>query len=97
MSLRLLILDDNPDDRMLARREIERHFADCAITEVGERTGLERAKDSGFPYDVVITDFQMRWTTGLDVLKLVKAHDPELPVIMFTATGTQEIAVEAMK
>jgi signal transduction histidine kinase len=97
MSLRLLILDDNPDDRLLARREIERHFPDCEITEVGERTGLERAHEAGFPFDVVITDFQMRWTTGLDVLKRVKAHDPQLPVIMFTATGTQEIAVDAMK
>jgi signal transduction histidine kinase len=97
MSLRLLILDDNPDDRMLARREIERHFSRCDITEVGDRAGLERAQEAAFPFDVVITDFQMRWTTGLDVLKLVKAHDPQLPVIMFTATGTQEIAVEAMK
>jgi len=97
MSLRLLILDDNPDDRMLARREIERHFPGCEVTEVGERTSLERAQEAGFPFDVVITDFQMRWTTGLDVLKRVKAHAPQLPVIMFTATGTQEIAVDAMK
>lgn len=97
MPLRLLLLDDNPDDRMLARREIERHFPDCATTEVGEPSGLERVAQDGFPFDVVITDFQMRWTTGLDVLKTIKAYDPELPVIMFTATGTQEIAVEAMK
>jgi signal transduction histidine kinase len=97
MPLRLLILDDNPDDRLLARREIERHFPGCETTEVGDRAGLDRAIEAGFPFDVVITDFQMRWSTGLDVLKLVKAHDPELPVIMFTATGTQEIAVEAMK
>jgi signal transduction histidine kinase len=97
MRLRLLLLDDNPDDRLLARREMERHFPACETTEVGDRAGLEQATAHGFPYDVVITDFQMRWTTGLDVLKLVKAHDPQLPVIMFTATGTQEIAVEAMK
>jgi signal transduction histidine kinase len=97
MSLRLLLLDDNPDDRLLARREIERHFPQCETTEVGDRAGLERAIEAGFPFDIVITDFQMRWTTGLDVLKLIKAHDPQLPVIMFTATGTQEIAVEAMK
>jgi signal transduction histidine kinase len=97
MPLRLLLLDDNPDDRLLARREIERHFPGCETTEVGDRSGLDKAQQAGFPFDVVITDFQMRWTTGLDVLKLVKAHDPQLPVIMFTATGTQEIAVEAMK
>jgi signal transduction histidine kinase len=97
MSLRFLLLDDNPDDRLLARREIERHFAGCQTTEVGDRAGFEEAQQTGFPFDVVITDFQMRWTTGLDVLKIIKAHDPQMPVIMFTATGTQEIAVDAMK
>jgi signal transduction histidine kinase len=97
MSLRVLLLDDNPDDRQLARREIERHFQGCETTEAGDHAGFERAQQAGFPFDTVITDFQMRWTTGLDVLKIVKAHDPQLPVIMFTATGTQEIAVDAMK
>lgn len=97
MSLRILLLDDNPDDRMLARRELERHFPECMITEVGDRYGFERVVESDLPFDLVITDYQMRWTTGLDVLKYVKAHAPQMPVIMFTATGTQEIAVEAMK
>jgi signal transduction histidine kinase len=97
MPLRFLLLDDNPDDRLLARRELERHFPGCQTTEVGDRSGFEQVSASGFPFDLVITDYQMRWTTGLDVLKLIKAHDPQLSIIMFTATGTQEIAVEAMK
>lgn len=97
MFLRLLLLDDSLDDRLLARHELERHFSNCRITEVGERTGFERAAKAGFPFDIVITDYQMRWTTGLDVLRQIKAHDPQLSVVMFTATGTQEIAVEAMK
>jgi len=97
MPLRFLLLDDNPDDRLLARRELERHFPGCQTTEAGDRSGFEQAAADGFPFDLVITDYQMRWTTGLDVLKLIKAHDPQLSVIMFTATGTQEIAVEAMK
>jgi signal transduction histidine kinase len=97
MSLRILLLDDNPDDRLLARRELERHFSDCSTVEVGERAGFERVVADGLPFDLVITDYQMRWTTGLDVLKFLKAEAPHLPVIMFTATGTQEIAVDAMK
>jgi signal transduction histidine kinase len=97
MSLRLLLLDDNPDDRLLAKRELERHFSDCSTVEVGDRAGFERVVADGLPFDLVITDYQMRWTTGLDVLKFIKAQAPQLPVIMFTATGTQEIAVDAMK
>ena len=97
MPLNILLLDDNPDDRALARRELERHLPGCAIEEVGDRAGWERALQAGLRVDIVITDFQMRWITGLDILKQVKAFDAQLPVIMFTATGTQEIAVEAMK
>lgn len=97
MTLEILLLDDNPDDRALARRELERHLPGCAIREVADRAGWEREFQAGLRADLVITDFQMRWITGLDILKQVKAFDPQMPVIMFTATGTQEIAVEAMK
>lgn len=97
MTLNILLLDDNPDDRALARRELERHLPGCAIGEVGDRAGWEREFQSGLRADLIITDFQMRWITGLDILKQVKAFDPQMPIIMFTATGTQEIAVEAMK
>jgi signal transduction histidine kinase len=97
MTLNILLLDDNPDDRALARRELERNLPGCAIGEVGDRAAWERELQSGLRVDIVITDFQMRWVTGLDILKQVKAFDAQLPVIMFTATGTQEIAVEAMK
>ena len=97
MTLNILLLDDNPDDRALARRELERHLPGCAIGEVADRAGWEQVLQAGLRFDLVITDFQMRWITGLDILKQVKGFDPEMPVIMFTATGTQEIAVEAMK
>jgi signal transduction histidine kinase len=97
VTLTILLLDDNPDDRALARRELERHFADCAIREVSDRAGFEREMQAGLRVDIIITDFQMRWITGLDILRQVRAYDPQLPVIMFTATGTEEIAVEAMK
>jgi signal transduction histidine kinase len=97
MALSVLLLDDNPDDRALSRRELERHFPGCSIEEVGDRAGFEHHMQGELAFDVIITDYQMRWTTGLEVLERVKACHAELPVVMFTATGTQEIAVEAMK
>jgi DNA-binding response OmpR family regulator len=44
-----------------------------------------------------VTDFQLQWGDGLALLRAVKGRFPHRPVIMFTATGTQEVAVEAMK
>lgn len=94
--LRLLLLDDNPDERFLALRELRRQFEQIEIVEAGGREQFEQALEEA-RFDLVVTDYHMRWTTGMEVLQRVKTRWPRMPVIMFTATGTQEIAVEAMK
>ncbi len=47
--------------------------------------------------DLVITDMKMPKMSGINLLEEVKRRDPDLPVIMMTAYGTVENAVEAMK
>lgn len=49
------------------------------------------------PFDLVITDMKMPLKNGLDVLKAAKEHYPSILVILATAHGTIESAVEAMK
>ena len=94
--LRVLVVDDNPDDRALVKRELFKDFPDVQTFEVHSAAQLEAAiAEPGL--DLVITDFHLRWSTGLEVLKRVRARDPDLPVIMFTGTGTEEVAVEAMR
>jgi DNA-binding response OmpR family regulator len=94
--MRVLLVDDNPDDRVLVRRELERHFPDFDIEEIRAALDLRRALETA-PLDLVITDFELRWSNGLEILERVKERHPDCPVVMFTATGTQEIAVAAMK
>jgi DNA-binding NtrC family response regulator len=48
-------------------------------------------------YDLVLTDLKMPGVSGLDLLRFVKAHHPDTQVIMMTAYGTIENAVEAMR
>jgi PAS domain S-box-containing protein len=95
-TLRILVIDDNPDDRMLAIREVERAFSNLQIQEIINAKELEQAIDQG-NFDIVITDYQLGWSNGLTVLRAIKAAYPNCPVIMFTNSGTEEIAVEAMK
>ncbi len=92
----ILLIEDNPDDRLLIVRELKRAFPHIQIQEALDWSELERAFASN-AFDFVITDYELNWTTGLDVLYAVKAHNPDCPIIMFTNSGTQEIAVEAMK
>lgn len=94
--IRVLLVDDNPGDRALAIRALQPAFSSLQVIEIFDQGSLNRAiREKNF--DVVITDFQIRWTTGIDVLLAVKERDANIPVIMFTDTGTEEIAVEAMK
>lgn len=94
--LRVIIVDDNADDRALASRALRARYADLEAREVADAQGLAQvlAEDT---FDALITDYQLLWGTGLEVLRQVKARYPEAVVIMFTATGTQEVAVEAMR
>lgn len=94
--LRILLIDDNPDDRLLLRHELEQEFPDLIVQEVLEAKGFEQALAAG-EFDLVVTDYQLNWTTGIEILQSVKLRDIYCPVVMFTATGNEEIAVEAMK
>ncbi len=94
--LRVLLLDDNPHDRGLALRELRKEFADLeAIEPLGDAQFRKALQNDDF--EIVITDFNLRWSNGVDIVRAVKEARPHCPVIMFTATGTQEVAVEAMK
>lgn len=93
---RILLVDDSPDDRLLAIRELNREFPDIEIKEAVSLAEFYQALETD-DFDLVITDYELNWTTGLDILRAVKVYDPDLPIIMFTNSGTQEIAVEAMK
>ncbi|MGB7444440.1 MAG: response regulator [Coleofasciculaceae cyanobacterium] len=94
--LKILLIDDNPDDRTLAVRRLKQEFQNIETEEVTYLAQLEQ-KLAGGQFDLVITDYQLLWSNGITVLELVKKRYPNCPVIMFTGTGSEEIAVEAMK
>ncbi|MEQ1904557.1 MAG: LuxR C-terminal-related transcriptional regulator [Pirellulaceae bacterium] len=95
-ALSILLVDDNPHDRGIVRRELRHEFGELRFQDVTNESEFATAiDDDGF--DIVITDYQIRWTDGLKVLRAVKERYPFCPVLMFTATGSEEIAVEAMK
>ncbi|SMC27578.1 PAS domain S-box-containing protein [Desulfacinum hydrothermale DSM 13146] len=92
----VLVVDDNPNDRFLIRRLIVKEWPDARIREVGGRADFEEAL-ADFSYTVVITDYHLHWSDGLQVLKEVRRRDRCVPVIMLTGTGTEEVAVQALK
>lgn len=94
--LKILLVDDNPNDRFLVIRELGREFPSPQVTEITEQEGFNLALQSG-SFDLVITDYQLCWSDGLAILRAAKSAWPQCPVVMFTGTGSEEIAVEAIK
>jgi diguanylate cyclase (GGDEF)-like protein len=93
--LRVLVLDDNPDDRALIARSLRQGLGDVALIEAVDEQSFRAVLDAG-EHDITLTDYQLRWTDGLSVLRAIKQRDPNHPVIMFTGTGSEEVAVEGM-
>ena len=94
--MRFLVLDDNADDRLLAIRLLLQEFGDAETDEVFDRAGFDRALERG-GYDAIVTDYMMNWTNGIEVLETVKRRWPYCPVVLFTGSGNEDVAVAAMK
>lgn len=92
----VLVIDDNPDDRALVVRALRAEFRATDLREVADARGLEAAFSRG-GFDAVVTDYQLLWTTGLDVLRAVRERFPDVPVVMFTNTGSEEVCAAAMR
>ncbi|RJP81669.1 MAG: sigma-54-dependent Fis family transcriptional regulator [Candidatus Zixiibacteriota bacterium] len=90
----MLVVDDEALVRDFLREALTRRSYHVDIAEDGKQA-REVLKEQSF--DLVLTDLKMPGVTGLDLLKFLKAHQPDTPVIMMTAYGTIENAVEAMR
>lgn len=94
--LRILYVDDSLFDRELVRDVLEKERRDFLVIEAASRQEFESRLDDG-RYDLVLSDFNILGFEGLQVLDRVRAKAPALPVIIVTGTGSEEVAVEAMK
>ena len=90
----VLIVDDEPNLRKILSAQLTRDGYDVMIAEDGEQ-GLSMLREHHI--DMVITDLKMPKVDGMTLLKEALREDPELPVVMITAHGTVDTAVEALK
>ncbi|HET9481999.1 MAG TPA: sigma-54 dependent transcriptional regulator, partial [Candidatus Polarisedimenticolia bacterium] len=90
----VLIVDDEPNVRKVLGALLEQSGYTTSRAESAEEAmRLVRAHDP----DLVLTDLRMPAMDGLQLLAELRREFPEIPVVMLTAHGTVETAVEAMK
>ncbi|MCL5966468.1 MAG: sigma-54 dependent transcriptional regulator [Deltaproteobacteria bacterium] len=94
MAGRILFIDDDRAGREVALFNLRKAGHEVTAASDG-REGL--AAFSAGMFDLVITDVKMPGISGIDVLKAVRRQASDVPVLVITAFGNVETAVEAMK
>ncbi len=90
----ILIVDDEKNYPLILSAVLQEEGFEPLTAHSGEEA-LETIDHSDI--DLVLTDMKMPKMDGIELLERIKEKDPELPVIMMTAHGTVEKAVEAMQ
>ena len=92
MKKRILVVED--EDKL--RRIVELQLQDAGF-DVDKAAKAEEALPLIDRADLILTDYKLPGMTGLEMLQIVRRQNAQIPVIMMTAFGTIENAVEAMK
>ena len=94
MKIRVLVIEDEGLIRWSLRQKFEERG--YRVTEAESGQAAAEALSAG-TFDLIMLDYKLPDTTGLDVLRTIKSGDNDAVVIMMTAYSTVETAVEAIK
>ncbi len=89
----ILVVDDEPAQRQLLRATLEKTYS--VVSASNGELAKQLLKSRSF--DLVITDQKMPGISGIDLLRWIKEKTPETPVVVLTAYGKIDTAVEAVK
>src|ERR1043166_1622126 len=92
--MRILHLEDNPEDAELVREMLLDEWPDCDVHCVASRFAYVGELHRG-NYDVILSDFGLQSLNGLEALKLAKERTPETPFIFLSGTIGEDRAMQA--
>ncbi|ABS56621.1 multi-sensor signal transduction histidine kinase [Methanoregula boonei 6A8] len=90
----VLYVDDEPGLLEIGKLFLEDNGDVCVDTETSARTALVTLEKTA--YDAIISDYQMPEMDGLAFLVEVRKQFPEIPFILFTGRGREEVVIEAI-
>jgi nitrogen regulation protein NR(I) len=93
-SARILLIEDDVGAAKSLERLLRGQGYTVAVCHDGTQ-GFQRAREEDF--DLVITDFRLPGVDGLELIRQLHALKPRLPMVLMTAFGTTETAIEATK
>ncbi len=94
--LRVLTLEDEPNDTELIKELLEAEEIVCDVTRVDTQQDFVAALQQG-RIDLILADYTLPSFDGLSALKLAMSRCPEVPFIFVSGTLGEEVAIEAIK
>ena len=95
MRQRVLVVDDEASIRELLAKTLA--LAEYEVDTASDATSaLERLRDTGVEYGLLIADLKMPGMDGLSLIRQVKRLSPNLPIIIITGFSTESAAIEAV-
>lgn len=94
--IKILYVDDSETDRELILYEFKKYESEFEITAVSNKKDFEE-KLLNNNYDIVLTDYYILGVNAHDICDYIKSINIDIPVIVVTGTGSEQIAVDLMK
>ncbi|MFB6268659.1 MAG: PAS domain S-box protein [Halobacterium sp.] len=93
--IRVLHVEDDPDFAALAAEFLERADERLGVTTVHDPTAALDALDDDC-FDCVVSDYDLPGMDGVELLEAIRDDHPDLPFVLFTGKGSEEVASEAI-
>jgi len=93
--LRVLLVEDERDDAAMLIDELRRGDLDPVVQRVDSEAALRAALAQ--PHDIVVCDNDLPGFSGICALRIIREHDPDMPVIVVSGTIGEELAVDMIR
>jgi PAS domain S-box-containing protein len=92
--IKVLHVDDEPSFLELVTFFLNREGDFEIVTSVTAKDAIEKLKEQGF--DAIVADYSLPEINGIDLLKILRAQGNDIPFILLTGKGREEVAAEAL-
>jgi signal transduction histidine kinase len=97
-TIRILLIEDNETDVDIFMRVLKKNNSPMEVTHFFDpEEALSQLLEETSLFDVVVTDYNMPGMDGLELCNILLAQGIQLPLILLTGTGSENLAVEALK
>ncbi len=95
-TIRILLIEDDPSDQQLIRSALQNGLEHVHVEIIDKRPNILATLKSE-PVDIVISDYELKGYTAIEVIDDVRSFDRNLPIMILTGEDNEKIAVEILK